>query len=69
MDNLKELGLFKVGSKLYGVCNECSSLVRIDKPIIGSLHICAPNSLNSKDLKGRGVCPKVPKPPRGPGLT
>jgi len=27
------------------------------------------NSLNSKDLKGRGACLKVPKPPSTPCLT
>lgn len=33
--------LFRVGSKLYGICTQCDSVVRIDKPIIGSLHFCS----------------------------
>ena len=26
--------------KIYGVCAHCEQLIRIDKPILGSLHIC-----------------------------
>jgi hypothetical protein len=28
--------------KLYQQCVECRRLVRIDKPLIGSLHLCIP---------------------------
>jgi len=36
-----ELGeIFQVGNKLMGRCAECGQIVRIDKPILGSLHIC-----------------------------
>jgi hypothetical protein len=31
-----------VGTKLYAMCRECRSVVRINKPIIGDIHICAP---------------------------
>lgn len=34
--------LFIVGHKLYGTCAVCNSIVRIDKPIIGGLHLCLP---------------------------
>lgn len=30
-----------VGNKLYGCCADCHSVIRLDKPIFGSLHICA----------------------------
>lgn len=33
-------GTFIVGNKLMGVCAGCGKIVRIDKPIIGSFHIC-----------------------------
>ena len=29
-----------VGGKLLGVCPNCAKIVRIDKPIIGSVHVC-----------------------------
>lgn len=29
-----------IDNKLYGICNKCNRLVRINKPIIGSLHLC-----------------------------
>ncbi|MBU0977526.1 MAG: hypothetical protein KKD18_03855 [Nanoarchaeota archaeon] len=32
--------LFVVGNKLMGRCENCGSIVRVDKPIIGSLHFC-----------------------------
>lgn len=35
-------GLFIVGKKLFGVCTKCKSIVRVNKPIIGSYHICNP---------------------------
>lgn len=29
-----------VGKRLYAKCDECNSLVRLNKPILGCLHIC-----------------------------
>lgn len=29
-----------VGKKIYVTCEACETLVRINKPLIGSLHIC-----------------------------
>lgn len=31
---------YVVGSKLMQICLDCHELVRIDKPIFGSLHFC-----------------------------
>jgi hypothetical protein len=31
---------FIVGDRWYGICCWCQKLVRIDKPILGSLHFC-----------------------------
>ena len=28
------------GGKLYGLCPKCGKLVRINKPLLGSLHLC-----------------------------
>jgi hypothetical protein len=32
--------LVAVGGKLYARCARCGNLIRVDKPILGSLHIC-----------------------------
>ena len=32
--------IFAINGKSYGVCQDCGQLVRIDKPILGSLHLC-----------------------------
>lgn len=32
-----------IGGKWWGVCDRCGRLVRIDKPILGSLHWCVPD--------------------------
>ncbi len=32
--------LIIAGSKIYAQCPTCGSLVRINKPLFGSLHIC-----------------------------
>lgn len=29
-----------IGRKWWGMCNRCHGLIRIDKPVIGSLHVC-----------------------------
>jgi hypothetical protein len=33
--------VYEVGGKLMGVCANCEKLIRIDKPIFGSMHVCA----------------------------
>ncbi len=33
--------LLKIGNSVYGICSDCGSMVKINKPIIGSLHICS----------------------------
>lgn len=30
-----------VGGKIYVICQECHKLVRANKPIFGSIHLCA----------------------------
>lgn len=32
--------LFERAGKLWYVCPKCLKLVRVDKPIIGSMHLC-----------------------------
>ncbi len=29
-----------VGNKIYAKCAECGTLIRINKPLFGSMHIC-----------------------------
>lgn len=33
--------LIITNGKIYGYCLNCGKLVRINKPIIGSMHVCA----------------------------
>ena len=33
--------VFEMGGKVWVVCKHCHQLVRVDKPIFGSLHFCA----------------------------
>lgn len=33
-------GAFVVGKQLWARCQHCGALVRLNKPIFGSLHIC-----------------------------
>lgn len=40
INNNPPRGTFIVGDKLMCVCATCGKLVRLDKPILGSLHIC-----------------------------
>jgi hypothetical protein len=37
-------GTFLVGKRWFGICHYCSSAVRLDKPIIGSFHLCLPSA-------------------------
>lgn len=39
MSDLPE-GMFESCGKLYGICRYCKKVVRIDKPVLGSMHIC-----------------------------
>lgn len=39
MNNPPE-GTFVVGNKLMSQCRYCRKILRVDKPIFGSLHIC-----------------------------
>ena len=32
--------IVSVGGKLFALCRVCHSIIRIDKPILGSLHFC-----------------------------
>lgn len=40
--NGQSCGTVYIIHKQYMVCARCNSVVRINKPIIGSLHICTP---------------------------
>ena len=33
--------LVVIGKKLYGRCPRCAQIVRLNKPIIGDLHVCS----------------------------
>ena len=45
--NPKPGELFYVGNKLYGICIDCKEIVRLNKPFLGSLHICQPLEVRS----------------------
>lgn len=32
------------GHKLYAQCRQCGEIVQLNKPLIGSLHLCAPTT-------------------------
>lgn len=32
-----------INGKIYGLCADCHQVVRMDKPILGSVHICVNN--------------------------
>ncbi len=34
--------LIVTDGKIYAICDYCKSLIRLNKPIIGSLHACLP---------------------------
>lgn len=52
MNNLPS-GMFTVGNKLMGRCGVCGKLVRIDKPIFGSIHFCLSDE-ERKEKESRG---------------
>ena len=33
-------GTWVINGRWYGVCPDCGSTVRLNKPVIGSLHFC-----------------------------
>lgn len=43
------IGTFIVGNKLMAVCRDCGKVVRVDKPIIGSLHVCTLEAAQRQD--------------------
>lgn len=34
-------GYFSIGRKIYTQCEVCEGIIRVNKPILGDLHICA----------------------------
>lgn len=40
MNNNLPKGTFVVGNSIYGTCSDCGSLVKVNKFIFGSFHIC-----------------------------
>lgn len=42
LKNLKPGQIVAVGVKIYGRCHDCRDLVRVDKWLFGSLHLCVP---------------------------
>lgn len=36
-------GLFVVGNAIYGKCSRCGKLIRWNKWLFGSLHVCEPD--------------------------
>ena len=44
--NLKPGQIVAIGSKIYGRCRDCLDLVRVDKWIVGSLHLCVESKGN-----------------------
>lgn len=41
IQDMKAGHVYIIDGKAYGICSNCRSLVRVDKPIFGSLHYCA----------------------------
>ena len=40
LEAIRKYGYFIENGKKYTICSACKKLVRMDKPIIGSLHLC-----------------------------
>jgi hypothetical protein len=32
--------MLRIGAKLFGRCLNCGGIIRLDKPLLGSLHLC-----------------------------
>ena len=44
---------FVVGGKWYSECPACEKTIRVDKPLIGSLHVClTPDEIQEKQERG-----------------
>jgi hypothetical protein len=39
-DLLKAGLLTRVGNRIYAVCSVCGKVVQVNKPVVGSLHVC-----------------------------
>lgn len=44
--DLRKGKLIVTNGKIYGWCEGCDSLVRVNKPILRSIHVCAGNDEN-----------------------
>jgi len=40
LDKLRNGKIVTVGNKMYAICQECGAIVQINKPLLGSLHLC-----------------------------
>lgn len=38
--NPKRGDIWQDGRRIYGVCHRCGALIRWNKPLVGSLHLC-----------------------------
>lgn len=47
--DLKPGQIVAVNGKIYGRCAECKEIVRVDKWLFGSLHLCTPAKPKGKD--------------------
>lgn len=56
-------GTFLVGNKLMAVCRDCQQVIRLDKPILGSLHICEAVPKQPEYSPSRMSNPSPPSPP------
>ena len=54
-NNIPE-GCFVVGNKLMGKCFDCGKIIRIDKPVLGSMHLCVlPEEIETSNNAERWV--------------
>lgn len=68
MNNLPE-GCFIVGKKLMMQCAACGKIVRVDKAIIGSMHICVDEQEQQQDIQRQGHKVKLPDLPKADYTT
>lgn len=45
--------LLDIGERRYALCRNCWQIVRVDKPVLGSLHLCAPAGRPPRKRRGR----------------
>lgn len=43
IDELKKGGIVNMSGKHYAICPDCRRLIRVDKPLMGSYHLCVPD--------------------------